>query len=105
MCACAEEQDESVEQKYSRFVAALSASVDIKLSCNVESQTFLLATTLDARFKLKLCTASEYHSLKDNLISKIKTAKPISNEMEAAVQSIHCSFLDDIPIESTHKEK
>ena len=47
-------------QYSSRFVAALNASVTKRLGRYEESRTFLMASALDPRFKLKWCTTEEY---------------------------------------------
>ena len=84
----------TLHQKYNtRFVGALSASVDKRLSRYEDSQTFMIASALDPRFKLKWCTTAEYGTLKGDLISKIKSVYPSSDQ----TQAVQSSSLDDIP--------
>ncbi len=62
---------ETLSQKYaSRFVASLKASVNKRLTKYEDIDDFVLATTLDPRFKLKWCTPLEYDDFKQKLLSK-----------------------------------
>ena len=94
----------SLSQKYSsRFVAALQASVEKRLTRYENCDAFLIASALDPRFKLKWCTSSEVDSLKSNLIRKIKEANP-STDIQVNSQS-ECTPSSGVPSTSTGQKK
>ena len=73
---------QSLSDKFSsRFVTQLCSSLDKRLTCYEESDTFLTAAALDPRFKLKWCTNAEADNLESKLIDKVKQANPSSSEV------------------------
>ena len=81
---------EELHHKYSsKFVATLKKSVGTRLSQYEKSETFLIASALDPRFKLKWCSASEHNSIKALLMAKVRSAAIINaTDSESVTEAV-----------------
>lgn len=57
----------------SKFVSALKASVNSRMSHYEECEAFLMASALDPWFKLEWCSSVEYNTLKANFVANVKS--------------------------------
>ena len=75
----------------SKFVLALKASVNSRLSHYEECEAFLMASALDPRFKLEWCT------LKANFVANVKSVNlEASLDINSQIPSTSVDILDNV---------